>query len=121
MKILIVEDLKLMRDLLVRMQSGLPFVTAVETVDDTPAVLPAIQAFQPDVVTLDLQLPSGSGLDVLRSLKQVQQPPTVIMLTNQADAHTKRACLDAGASFFLDKSTELQMLPAILEMLTRRD
>lgn len=121
MKILIVEDMKLMRDLLVRMQSELPFVTAVKTVDDAPAVLSAIREFQPDVVTLDLQLPSGSGLEVLRSLKQLQRPPTVIMLTNQADAHTKRVCLDAGASCFLDKSTELQRLPAILEMLTRGD
>jgi CheY-like chemotaxis protein len=65
-----------------------------------------------------MQHPGGTGLDVLRVLKQAERGPTVIVVTNQADPQTRRACMAAGASFFLDKSLDMERLPAILKMLT---
>lgn len=114
MKILIVDDLKLIRDLIRTMVSRLPFISAIEEAEDVPQALLAADRLQPDVVTLDMQLPGGTGLDVLRVLKQAERGPTVIVVTNQADPQTRRACLAAGASFFLDKSLDMERLPAIL-------
>jgi DNA-binding NarL/FixJ family response regulator len=114
MKILIVDDLKLIRDLIRTMISRLPFISAIEEAEDVPQALLAADRLQPDVVTLDMQLPGGTGLDVLRVLKQAERGPTVIVVTNQADPQTRRACLAAGASFFLDKSLDMERLPAIL-------
>jgi DNA-binding NarL/FixJ family response regulator len=118
MKILIVDDLKLIRDLIRTMVSRLPFISAIEEAEDIPQALLAADRLQPDVVTLDMQLPGGTGLDVLRVLKQAERGPTVIVVTNQADPQTRRACMAAGASFFLDKSLDMERLPAILKMLT---
>jgi CheY-like chemotaxis protein len=118
MKILIVDDLKLIRDLIRTMVSRLPFISAIEEAEDVPQALLAADRLQPDVVTLDMQLPGGTGLDVLRVLKQAERGPTVIVVTNQADPQTRRACMAAGASFFLDKSLDMERLPAILKMLT---
>jgi CheY-like chemotaxis protein len=118
MKILIVDDLKLIRDLIRTMVSRLPFVSAIEEAGDVPQALLAAGSLQPDVVTLDMQLPGGTGLDVLHAIKQADRGPTVIVVTNQADPQTRRACLAAGASFFLDKSLDMERLPAILKMLT---
>ena len=114
MKILIVDDLKLIRDLIRTMVSRLPFISAIEEAEDVPQALLAADRLQPDVVTLDMQLPGGTGLDVLRVLKQAERGPTVIVVTNPADPQTRRACLAAGASFFLDKSLDMERLPAIL-------
>jgi DNA-binding NarL/FixJ family response regulator len=117
MKILIVDDLKLIRDLIRTMVSRLPFISAIEEAEDVPQALLAADRLQPDVVTLDMQLPGGSGLDVLRVLKQANRGPTVIVVTNQADPQTRQACMAAGASFFLDKSLDMERLPAIFKTL----
>ena len=118
MKILIVDDLKLIRDLIRTMVSRLPFISAIEEAEDVPQALHAVDRLQPDVVTLDMQLPGGTGLNVLHAIKQADHAPAVIIVTNQADAQTRKACMAAGASFFLDKSLDMEKLPAILHMLT---
>jgi DNA-binding NarL/FixJ family response regulator len=118
MKILIVDDLKLIRDLIRTMVSGLPFISVIEEAEDVPQALLAAGRLQPDVVTLDMQLPGGTGLDVLHAIKQADRAPAVIVVTNQADPQTRKACMDAGASFFLDKSLDMERLPAILKVLT---
>ena len=41
----------------------------------------------------------------------------VIMLTNHSGPEYRRACLDAGANFFLDKTNEFQKIPDILDQL----
>ena len=115
MKILIVDDLKLIRDLIRTMVSRLPFISAIEEAEDVPQALLAADRLQPDVVTLDMQLPGGTGLDVLHAIKQADRVPAVIVVTNQADPQTRRACVAAGASFFLDKSLDMERLPAILK------
>jgi len=118
MKLLIVDDLKLIRDLIRTMVSRLPFVTTIEEAEDVPQALLAAGRLQPDVVTLDMQIPGGTGLDVLHAITQGVRVPAVIVVTNQADPQTRRACMAAGASFFLDKSLDMERLPAILTMLT---
>jgi two-component system chemotaxis response regulator CheB/two-component system response regulator YesN len=118
MKILIVDDLKLIRDLIRTMVARLQFISAIEEAEDVSQALRAVDRLQPDVVTLDMQLPGGTGLNVLQAIKQAHHVPSVIVVTNQADPQTRKACMAAGASFFLDKSLDMEQLPAILNMLT---
>jgi CheY-like chemotaxis protein len=118
MKILIVDDLKLIRDLIRTIVSRLSFISAIEEAEDVSQALRAVDRLKPDVVTLDMRLPGGTGLNVLHAIKQTDHAPSVIVVTNQADPQTRKACMAAGASFFLDKSLDLERLPAILNMLT---
>lgn len=118
MKILIVDDLKLIRDLIRTMVVRLPFISAIEEAEDVSQALRAVDRLKPDVVTLDMQLPGGTGLNVLHAIKQTDHAPSVIVVTNQADPQTRKACMAAGATFFLDKSLDMERLPAILNMLT---
>lgn len=117
MKILIVDDTDLIRKLIRDMLALLPFSTTIEEAVNVPQTLSILSRWQPDVVTLDLQLPGGSGLDVLRAIKQTGRSFTVIALTSLADPQIRQACLAAGASFFLEKSSEMEKLPAILRTL----
>jgi DNA-binding NarL/FixJ family response regulator len=117
MKLLIIDDLKLIRDLIKVIVSKLPFVSAIEEAEDVPQALLAVGRLQPDVVTLDMQLSGGTGIDVLHAIAQGDRVPVLIVVTNQADPQTRRACMAAGASFFLDKSLDMERLPAILQML----
>jgi CheY-like chemotaxis protein len=115
--ILIVDDTDLIRSLIRDMLALLPFSTNIEEAADVPQALSILSRWQPDVVTLDLQLPAGSGLAVLRAIKQAGLSSTVIALTSLADPQIRQACFDAGASFFLEKSSEMEQLPAILRAL----
>ena len=70
---------------------------------------------KPDVVILDIRMPDGSGIDVLQTIKQGEPAPAVIVLTNYPYPAYRQKCLQAGADFFLDKSTEFDQIPELIE------
>jgi DNA-binding NarL/FixJ family response regulator len=72
-----------------------------------------IRATHPSAVILDLQLEDGSGLEVLRAVRPASPALHVAVLTNYATDQHRRVCMDAGAEFFLDKSSDF---PRILEI-----
>ena len=77
----------------------------------------AIRARKPDLVIQDVQTADGNGLDLLAAIKQGEPPPVVIVLTNDAYPPYRKAYLQAGADFFLDKSNEFDQIPIILRRL----
>jgi DNA-binding NarL/FixJ family response regulator len=115
LKVFISDDSTTVRERLVTMALDLPEVDVVGQAEDAPASLDAIRQTQPDVVILDIRMPGGSGIEVLRSLKKMTPSPVVIMLTNFAYEQYRKKCEAAGADFFLDKSTEFDQLPQVLE------
>jgi DNA-binding NarL/FixJ family response regulator len=73
-----------------------------------------IDELHPEILILDLQLPDGSGLLVLESIKRSHPGSMVIILTNSVALPVREKCLKAGADFFLDKSNEFESLPQIV-------
>ncbi|MBO9520746.1 MAG: response regulator transcription factor [Nocardioidaceae bacterium] len=64
----------------------------------------------PDVVVVDLQLPDGSGLDIVRALRKDRKDVGLVVLTMYAGDEQIFAAMDAGASAFVGKdapSTEV--------------
>lgn len=115
LKVFISDDSTTVRERLVTMTLELPEVDVVGQAADAPASLDAIRQTQPDVVILDIRMPGGSGIDVLRTLKKMTPAPAVIMLTNFAYVQYRTKCEKAGADFFFDKSTEFDKIPRALE------
>jgi DNA-binding NarL/FixJ family response regulator len=60
-------------------------------------------------------MPGGSGIDVLENIKQNDSTLVVIVLTNYPNPVFRQKCLQAGADFFLDKSTEFDQIPELFE------
>lgn len=71
----------------------------------------------PDVVVMDLGLPGGSGIDLVRRLRLAGSRAFVVVLTNHSSEPYRQACLAAGADAFLDKSTEYDRLIQLVERL----
>ncbi|MFQ6675986.1 MAG: response regulator transcription factor [Fidelibacterota bacterium] len=117
MKLLIVDDSPLFRDRLAAMLSDLPRVQVVGYADDVESARDAVTRFHPDVVTVDIRLPRGSGIDVLKDIKTRSSGTRVIILTNYPYPQLKRKCLAEGADEFLDKSNDIDRLPGILSSL----
>jgi DNA-binding NtrC family response regulator len=100
-KILIVDDEKLIRWSLseaIRSWGYLP----VEAVD----IKTAIETFElenPVITLLDIGLPDGSGLDVLRQIKQKQSEAIIIIITANVTVEDTLSALRAGAYDFISK------------------
>lgn len=65
--------------------------------------LTAARALLPDVVVVDLGLPDGSGLDVIRALRAERDDVGLVVLTMYAGDEQLFAAMDAGASAFVGK------------------
>lgn len=70
-----------------------------------PDAIRAIRELKPTVVILDIRMPGGNGIDVLRSIKRDESAPLVIVLTNYPYLASRKKSLEAGADFFFEKPT----------------
>ena len=105
-KVFVAEDSPLIRDRLVEMLGEVDGVTVVGAVETPGDAIAGILQMNPDYVVLDYQLKGGTAVAVLRAVHP-QSPETVfLVLTNHANPQYRRICLEAGASFFFDKSLE---------------
>ena len=114
MDLFIVEDSIPVRDRLVRTLEGLEGLDIVGTAEDVTAAIAGLENNHPDALILDLQLPSGSGLQVLRAVREKLPAMRVIVMTNFAAEPYRKAALAAGAEVFLDKSAEFARVRDIL-------
>ena len=67
------------------------------------------------------EMPTGSGMEVLAQVKEEEPPPVIIMLTNYPYPQYRRKCIEAGADYFFDKSTEFRKVAEVLETLAQRE
>src|SRR5581483_339082 len=58
---------------------------------------------RPDLVLMDLYLPDGNGLDVVRALREDTQPPDVIVISAARELHVVRAAMQLGAVHYVVK------------------
>lgn len=118
MRVLIVEDDAVLRDgLKVGLGIGGFNADAVEGCEEADAVL---QNHEFDALILDLMLPDGSGLDVLRALRARRDTVPVLLLTARDRVADRIAGLDAGADDYLGKPFDLDEVAARLRALVRR-
>lgn len=118
MRLLIVEDDEMLRDgLLVGLRLQGFSTEAVETLSDARQAI-ALPGFE--AMVLDLMLPDGSGLDLLRELRSQGSALPVLVLTARDQTAAKIAGLDAGADDYLAKPFDLGEVAARLRALIRR-
>ncbi len=71
---------------------------------------------QPFLILLDLRLPDGSGIDVLRCLKKavLTKNYPVIILSSSSDPRDKNDCIDSGCNAFVTKPVDYSGLVGAL-------
>ena len=115
MKVFVADNSAILRKQIIDLLSDLPGIEIVGQAQAASEALKAIRELKPDLVTLDIRLTEGSGLDVLKAIQQENHVPVVIMLTNSAALPFRISCAKAGADFFLDKSTEFRRVKEIVQ------
>ena len=116
-KVLIADDSSLLRGHLMDTARRFQEIRIVGQAEDVPQAVESVAKLKPDVVILDIQMPGGSGIDVLETIKKNKPSPIVIMFTNYPYPQYRKKCLAAGADFFFDKSLEFDALTDTLKNL----
>ncbi len=117
----LVEDSEAIRERLVALLSGTRSITVVGEADTPQRAVEGILRTRPDSVVLDIHLSGGSGLEVLKAVRSRAPGTVFIVLTNHPDSQYRRVFADAGASAFLDKSTQFNLIAeTIIAGATRR-
>lgn len=114
-KVYVVDDSDFVRERVIEMLSELEEVEIVGETGDPREALAAIRQMVPDAVILDIRLPGRSGVEVLRDLKKEEPSPVVIILTNYPYPQYRKQCNEAGADYFLNKSTEFNKIAQVLQ------
>ena len=120
MRLLIVDDSEAFVERLTLSLTKVPGVEVVGSAGNVADAILRIRQTKPDVVILDIGMPGGSGIDVLEGLKQDPFQPIVIVLSNHTHRQYRRKCQTYGVRFYFDKSTEYQMVAAVLRGLMKK-
>ena len=118
MKILIVEDEQDLRETIRTSLQKEMFV--VETAADYFSALDKINDYDYDCILLDIMLPGGSGLDLLRELKRLHRSDSVLIISAKDSLDDKVDGLELGADDYLTKPFHLAELNARIKSLIRR-
>lgn len=117
MRILLVEDEPLLGEAVathLKKFNGVDWVQSIETATD------ALKVVDYDLLLLDLNLPDGHGLDMLRTLRSSGSSLPVIVITARDQVRDRIAGLNAGADDYVLKPFDLEELSARIASVQRR-
>lgn len=116
----IVDDSPAIRARLLDLFSTVDGIRIVGEADNAPKAVVDILALRPDTVLLDLELADSTGLQVLRAVHPQLPDVTFVVLSNHSETQYRRACSRAGAAYFLDKSTEFDLVRDVVAQIPVR-
>jgi DNA-binding NarL/FixJ family response regulator len=118
-KVLIVDDSKIVCEGLQQMLINIADVEIVGQAHNAKDAIKSISELKPDLVILDIRLPGPSGIDVLKDIRAKNLPILVIMLTNYPYPQYRKKCEELGADYFFDKVKEFERIPIVIEELAK--
>lgn len=118
MKILIVEDEKELLDSMASSLKAEKYV--IETAESFSHAMEKIGVYNYDCILLDISLPDGNGLDILKALKAQQKTEGLIIVSARNSLDDKVLGLDLGADDYLAKPFHMAELHARVKAVFRR-
>ena len=114
MKVFIIEDAPQTRQELVELLATLERFEVVGQASSVREALTGIEAAAPEALTLDISLPDGSGVEVLKHIRRRGWKLSVVVLTGNLYEALQVKCQQLGAVAVLDKFDGLDQAPQTL-------
>ncbi len=118
MKILIIEDEPELRKSMKQYLHQEGYV--IESASDYSKALEKIEVYDYDCILVDITLPQGNGLDLIKQLKQNHSKAGIIIISAKNSSDDKIMGLDLGADDYLAKPFNLAELNSRIKALIRR-
>lgn len=113
MQLLIVDDHAIVREGLKRALSQEGF-DSINEADCVSAARAKISACAPDVAIIDINLPDGTGFELIRWIRSYSKSIGIVVLTLHQEENYVVAAMNAGASAFVSKSEPIPILIAAI-------
>jgi len=112
-RVLVVDDEPAVVEVVVELLTEQGYEVRAET--SAEAGVTAFEAWRPDAVLTDINLPGQSGIDLIRSVKNLDPEACVVVMTGQATTATAIEALRQGAYDYIQKPFDLNELNRTLE------
>jgi DNA-binding NarL/FixJ family response regulator len=112
--VFIVEDAAQTRQELVELVADIPGFNVVGQAGSVQEAIDGIDRTAPEALTLDISLPDGSGVAVLRHIRRLRADIFVIVLTGNPYESLRTTCRRLGAAAVLDKFDGLAQAAEVL-------
>jgi DNA-binding NarL/FixJ family response regulator len=117
-RVFVVDDHPLVREWLSNHVNQQPDLAVCGEADDPESAIAGIETNHPDVAIIDLSLKKGSGLDLIKTLRQSFPRLRVLVLSMHDESTYAERALRAGAHGYLTKGESTQkIIPALREVL----
>ncbi len=119
MKMLLVEDSSLLRDVLLETIQHINNVTVTGTAATQQHAISQLDNMPFDIVLLDIELAQGNGFEVIKHIQKQNypfKPPVLMMLTNHAHTYYRSLATDLGVHYFFDKSMDFERAMESIEI-----
>ena len=121
MRVLIADDSQVMREHLIITFSSYSNIEIIAEAEDSLETIKSISKTKPDVVILDVRMPGGGGIHVLKTIKKKTNcTPIIVVFTNYPYPQYRKKCLEEGAEFFFDKLTESEKMIETIDSLSSK-
>jgi DNA-binding NarL/FixJ family response regulator len=87
---------------------------------DTDSAIRDLKNKKPDLVILDIRMPGEGGIHVLKIAGEKYPDLRVIIYTNYPYPQYRTKCMELGADYFFDKSTETETLIETIKQLAKQ-
>lgn len=113
-RVLVVDDHPVFRDGLTALLDSYDDIDVLAIADDGPQAIAALERTDVDVVVMDLNLPTMSGVETTARIARLAEPPLVLVVTMVDDDDTVVAALRAGArGYVLKGATGAEIVAAL--------
>jgi len=112
LQVLIVDDEKNLRELLIRELSRRGH--EVEGAADGQEAMERLKESPPDVLLLDMKMPRMDGIELLRELQRIPECPQIIVMTGYQDVSTAVEAMKLGAYDYLTKPAKIEELDVLI-------
>jgi len=119
LRVVIVEDSYVFARRMREALEEIPHLEIVGAAETSSEAIRTIGAQQPGLVLLDINLTGGSGIDVLRAIKNRGFPSVVFMMTSEPSEPVRTACLQLKAAELFDKAEPEELLAAVAELASK--
>jgi DNA-binding NarL/FixJ family response regulator len=114
-RILVVDDFEVFRQFVVELLGERPELQVVGEASDGPEALQKAVELRPDLILLDIGLPSLNGIEVARQMRSLVPESKIVFLTRETSADTVQEALSVGAWGYVTKSKAQADLFAAVE------
>lgn len=113
-RVLVVDDYELWRDFVCSLFRNRPGFQVVGEVSDGAEAVQKAQELQPDLILLDIGLPTVNGIDAAQQICKVSSKSKILFVTQESSPEVVQEALNSGAlGYILKTNANRELFPAV--------